>query len=61
MQVADYVLEVLPHMAPDAKPLECTQFAGDVMYVPRGWGHAILNMATSIGYALEFATHFQRY
>lgn len=44
----------LPSWASHA--LECTQGAGDVMYVPRGWGHAVLNTRTSVGFALEFAT-----
>ena len=32
----------------------CMQRAGDVLYVPNGWGHAILNTRTSIGFAGEF-------
>jgi oxalate decarboxylase/phosphoglucose isomerase-like protein (cupin superfamily) len=33
----------------------CTQRAGDVIFVRRGWGHAVLNMRTSVGIALEFS------
>ena len=33
-------------------PLE--QEAGDVMYVPAGWGHAVLNLATCVGTATNF-------
>jgi hypothetical protein len=36
-------------------PLECTQEAGDVLYVPRSWGHGVLNLETSVGYAREFS------
>lgn len=35
-------------------PLECTQQAGDVIFVPSAWGHAVLNIKTSIGFAVEF-------
>jgi hypothetical protein len=37
-----------------ASVLECTQEAGDVVFVPDGWGHATLNLAESIGWAQEF-------
>ena len=29
----------------------CLQHAGDVLFVPRLWGHAVLNSATCIGCA----------
>ena len=32
---------------------ECTQRAGDVLYVPEMWGHATENEAFSVGVALE--------
>jgi ribosomal protein L16 Arg81 hydroxylase len=34
--------------------LECTQEAGDIMFVPMFWSHATLNLETSIGFAYEF-------
>ena len=33
----------------------CTQRAGDVLFVPRGWAHAVLNTKTSVGFAIEFS------
>lgn len=36
--------------------LECVQRPGDVIFVPDHWGHAVLNLETSIGFASEFAT-----
>jgi hypothetical protein len=33
----------------------CVQEAGDVLFVPHGWGHAALNLNTSVGVAIEFA------
>ena len=58
---ADYVRHVLPHLPPAARPMQCTQAAGDVMYVPRTWGHAVLNTRTSIGFALETPLALKRY
>ena len=39
-----------------ARPLgrQCMQNAGDILYVPRLWGHAVLNVQESIGFAVEF-------
>jgi ribosomal protein L16 Arg81 hydroxylase len=38
----------------EEKPLECIQEAGDVVYVPFDWGHAVKNEAEqTFGYALE--------
>ena len=35
-------------------PLECTQRAGDIVYIPMDWGHAILNTKdNTFGYAIE--------
>jgi hypothetical protein len=34
--------------------LQCTQEAGDVMFIPGGWSHAVLNGAESVGWASEF-------
>ncbi len=34
--------------------LECTQEAGDIMYVPASWGHAVLNVRDSVGVTVEF-------
>lgn len=34
-------------------PLECTQAAGQALFVPSGWNHATLNLAWSVGIAVE--------
>jgi hypothetical protein len=48
--VVDYVRYVLHK----EQPLECTQRAGDVIFIPSGWGHSVINIKTSIGFAVEF-------
>ena len=35
---------------------ECVQRPGDVLFVPDNWGHAVLNLAPSVGFASEVAT-----
>ena len=35
--------------------LECTQAAGDLIFVPRFWTHAVLNQERVSGFALEFS------
>jgi hypothetical protein len=49
----DYV-RYIRRKSQDEFPLECTQHAGDVIFVPSAWGHAVLNIKTSIGFAVEF-------
>ncbi len=34
-------------------PIEATQCAGDVVYVPFGWGHAVCNLTECVGVAKE--------
>lgn len=44
----------LPLYPESRKPIECTQQAGDLIYVPQGWAHATLNWQESVGVAVEF-------
>lgn len=37
------------------EPLECTQEAGDMLFVPTLWGHATLNERQAIGTAYELS------
>lgn len=39
----------------EARPLECTQHAGDLLFVPTLWSHGTLNVRQSIGTAYEFS------
>lgn len=54
--IADYVSTVLPALPAAQRPLQCTQRSGDAIYVPYAWGHGILNVETSIGWATEYDT-----
>lgn len=41
--------------------LHCVQEAGDIMYVPTGWAHAILNTRETVGVASEFRYTFNHF
>lgn len=46
----------------DATPLRCTQRAGDVVYVPGEWGHAVVNGAEdTFGWAMELLNRRDTY
>ena len=32
----------------------CYQLPGDVLFVPEGWGHAVINKQHSVAVAMEF-------
>jgi len=34
--------------------LHCVQRAGDVMFLPRNWGHAVMNLQTAVGVVNEY-------
>ncbi len=34
--------------------LQCTQYGGDIAFVPHNWGHAVVNRLPSIAMAYEF-------
>eukprot|EP00172_Hildenbrandia_rubra_P002277 Plantae.Rhodophyta-Hildenbrandia_rubra.ctg3013.p1 GENE.Plantae.Rhodophyta-Hildenbrandia_rubra.ctg3013~~Plantae.Rhodophyta-Hildenbrandia_rubra.ctg3013.p1 ORF type:complete len:470 (+),score=68.60 Plantae.Rhodophyta-Hildenbrandia_rubra.ctg3013:3452-4861(+) len=52
--VKEWVEQDVPTYDETEKPLECTQHAGDIVYVPMDWGHAILNTKdNTFGYAIE--------
>ncbi len=35
------------------KPCEIRQHAGDIVYVPRHWSHQVVNLAETVGFAVE--------
>ena len=52
------ILDWLSSYQPKAQILECTQYAGDILYVPKYWSHAVVNTQECVGFAREF---FQPY
>ena len=42
---------VYPSLTDDAKPMECVQGPGDIVYVPSGWIHATINIGDTAAIA----------
>ena len=50
-----YSIEPPRHWRRDPRDaVVCEQRAGDILYVPAGWGHAVVNEEPSVGAAVEF-------
>ncbi len=43
-----WLLEVYPHLKPDQMPLECIMEPGDLIFVPSGWWHQVLNLTDTV-------------
>ena len=41
---------------PHARPLQCVQRRGEIMYVPNGWWHAVLNASNTIAVTQNFVS-----
>ena len=50
-KLSDQNLNRLP-----VRPLVCDQMAGETLYVPEGWQHAVVNIEPSIGIAVEIGS-----
>ncbi|KAJ0403022.1 hypothetical protein ATCC90586_004725 [Pythium insidiosum] len=49
-----WYLHVYPTLAPHERPLEVLQEPGDVIYVPSGWWHLVLNLETTVAVTHNF-------
>lgn len=50
-----WLLEVYPFLQDDEKPIECIQNPGEVIFVPGGWWHMVLNLEESVAVTQNFA------
>lgn len=57
---AAHASEAFSRLGGPLRPFECVQEAGDVVYVPAGWAHAVLNTGrnVTVGAAVELALEF---
>mmetsp|Transcript_75782 Transcript_75782/g.214244 ORF Transcript_75782/g.214244 Transcript_75782/m.214244 type:complete len:478 (+) Transcript_75782:63-1496(+) len=51
--ILDWLHRVYPALRGRWAPRECIQKPGDVIYVPEGWYHAVVNLADSVGVSLQ--------
>ena len=49
-----WYLEVYPTLAEEDKPYEVMQNTGDVIFVPRGWWHMVLNITDTVSVTQNF-------
>ena len=47
----EWVLDALPSLSVDQRPLQCVQGPGQIMYVPEGWYHAVVNIGDTVAIA----------
>ena len=52
---AHWLDKVLPGLAAEQLPQQCTQVGGEVMYLPAAWAHMTLNFGTTIGFGAQEA------
>lgn len=45
---SDFFGTVLPELPPSERPLQCVLEAGEVMFLPSGWWHTVLNLQQTI-------------
>lgn len=45
---ADWLLNVYPTLEPEQMPVECIVSAGQAIYFPAGWHHAVLNLEQNV-------------
>jgi hypothetical protein len=56
-----YAANVLNRLSPRARPLQCDQDGGDVLFVPRQWSSSWLALETGVGYEVRFKSPLDRY
>lgn len=53
---ASWYCEVYPRLLPHQRPLEIMQRPGDVIYVPAGWWHLVLNLDDTIAFTQNYVS-----
>jgi len=49
-----FFFEIYPYLTPEQKPIEVTQHAGEMIYIPPGWWHCVLNLEETVSVTQNF-------
>ena len=53
---ASWYCEIYPKLLPHERPLEIMQRPGDVIYVPAGWWHLVLNLDDTLAFTQNYVS-----
>lgn len=59
--IVDWLQRVYPVTKRKSPPVECIQQPGDVLYIPEGWYHAVVNLADSVAVTLQRSAHLTEF
>jgi len=49
-----WFFEIYPTLSPEQKPIEFTQLPGEMVYIPAGWWHCVLNLEETVSVTQNF-------
>ena len=53
-----WYVENYPHLPESIRPIECIQEPGELLFVPTGWWHSVLNLETTVAVTHNFVDQF---
>lgn len=53
-----WYIEVYPHLKPEERPIELIQEPGEIIFVPAGWWHMVLNVTDTIAVTQNWIDRF---
>ncbi|CAE8665416.1 unnamed protein product [Polarella glacialis] len=53
LSIADWLNSIYPSLPAESLPLEFIQKSGDVVYIPDGWYHAVINLADTLAVSIQ--------
>eukprot|EP00027_Filamoeba_sp_ATCC50430_P004907 CAMPEP_0168543930 /NCGR_PEP_ID=MMETSP0413-20121227/2154_1 /TAXON_ID=136452 /ORGANISM="Filamoeba nolandi, Strain NC-AS-23-1" /LENGTH=299 /DNA_ID=CAMNT_0008573927 /DNA_START=345 /DNA_END=1241 /DNA_ORIENTATION=- len=54
--VMKWYTEVYPKLKPEEKPVECILEEGEIIFVPSGWWHSVLNLTDTVAVTQNFCS-----